>query len=509
MALMTDRLDLPSPYRKVVEALLREHVPDAAVWAYGSRVNGMSHPGSDLDLVLRSPTLEQLGDGFHNLVEAFQESNIPILIQVHDWARLPESFHREIERDYVVVQEGAKQTAPAEWREANLGELIELKRGYDLPQRNRTPGSVPLVSSSGVTYYHTEAKVRGPGVVTGRYGTLGEVFFVPSDFWPLNTTLYVRDFKGNDPRFISYFLRELDFFAYSDKAAVPGLNRNHLHQAMVRYPTDIGEQRAIAHVLGTLDDKIELNRRMNETLEEMARALFQSWFVDFDPVRAKMEGRDTGLPPDLAALFPDRLVDSERGEVPEGWGLKTLGDYTTLNPESWSRSNIPEEVEYVDLTNTKWGVIETTQHFLWGDAPSRAKRVLRAGDTIVGTVRPGNGSYSLVGYDGLTGSTGFAVLRPIQSRYRELVYLAATGPDNIELLAHRADGAAYPAVRPEFVSETQVAIPTSGTYILDCFSTTVGPVLDKIESTEMESRTLAAQRDELLPKLVSGEIEVG
>ena len=233
--------------------------------------------------------------------------------------------------DYVVVQKGAKQSTGG-WQEASLGEVIELKRGYDLPQRKRIPGSVPLVSSSGVTYYHTEAKVRGPGVVTGRYGTLGEVFFVPSDFWPLNTTLYVRDFKGNDPRFISYFLRGLDFSAYSDKAAVPGLNRNHLHQAAVRYPANITEQRAIAHVLGTLDDKIELNRRMNETLEEMARVLFKSWFVDFEPVRAKMEGRWLpgeslpGLPAENYDLFPDRLVDSELGEIPEGWEVKTLED---------------------------------------------------------------------------------------------------------------------------------------------------------------------------------------
>ena len=126
--------------------------------------------------------------------------------------------------------------------------------------------------------------------MTGRYGTLGKVFFIPEDFWPLNTTLYVRDFKGNDPRFIANFLSSLDFSAYSDKAAVPGLNRNHLHQAWVHVPP-LPEQRAIAHILGTLDDKIELNRRMNETLEEMARALFKSWFVDFDPVRAKMDGR--------------------------------------------------------------------------------------------------------------------------------------------------------------------------------------------------------------------------
>ena len=151
-------------------------------------------------------------------------------------------------------------------------------------------GPVPIVSSSGITGYHRESKVSGPGVVTGRTGTLGQVFYISEDFWPLNTALYVRDFKGNDPRFIGYFLRSLNFSAYSDKAAVPGLNRNHLHEESVRVPAGIHEQRAIARILGTLDDKIELNRRMNATLEAMARALFKSWFVDFDPVRAKMAG---------------------------------------------------------------------------------------------------------------------------------------------------------------------------------------------------------------------------
>ncbi len=102
---MIDRLDLPLRYREQLEALLREHVPDVEVWAYGSRINGRSHEGSDLDLVLRSPTLEPLGGGYYDLLEGIEESNIPILVQAHDWARLPESFHREIERDYVVVQE--------------------------------------------------------------------------------------------------------------------------------------------------------------------------------------------------------------------------------------------------------------------------------------------------------------------------------------------------------------------------------------------------------------------
>ena len=112
---MTDRLDLPRRYRDQVEALLREHVPGVEVWAYGSRVNGMCHEASDLDLVLRGPGLKPLAGEYLDLVEAFQQSNIPILVQAHDWARLPESFHREIERDYVVVQVGTKQTTDGEW----------------------------------------------------------------------------------------------------------------------------------------------------------------------------------------------------------------------------------------------------------------------------------------------------------------------------------------------------------------------------------------------------------
>ena len=215
-----------------------------------------------------------------------------------------------------------------------------------------------------------------------------------------------------------------------------------------------------------------------------------------------------GLPAELFDLFPDRLAPSELGQVPQGWEVKTLGDVAHLNPESWSQSQSPTDVEYVDLANTKWGAIESTQRFLWKDAPSRARRVLRQGDTIVGTVRPGNGSYSLIGFDGLTGSTGFAVLRPFERRVREFVYLAATAKDNIKRLANRADGAAYPAVRPSVVREAQVVVPSSSGKLLTAFSTEVGPILDSIAANRAESRTVAAQRDMLLPKLVSGEVGI-
>ena len=345
---------------------------------------------------------------------------------------------------------------------------------------------------------------------------------VASDVLPARVNQHVAiirpDSVNLDAGYLRYYLASPEMQTMLLSWAGSGGTRNALTKGMIEsleIPLPpLPEQRRIASILGALDDKIELNRRMNETLEQMAHAMFKSWFVDFDPVRAKVDGRWQrgeslpGLPAELYDLFPDRFTVSELSEIPEGWKVEPLGELADLNPESWSRSNSPANIEYVDLANTKWGVIETTQNFLWEDAPSRAKRVLRAGDSIVGTVRPGNGSYSLIGNDGLTGSTGFAVLRPLHPRFRELVYLVATAQENIERLAHRADGAAYPAVRPEIVAETKVSMPKTGDDILNWFSMSVGSILDRMESTKAEQRSLAVQRDALLPRLVSGKLRV-
>ncbi|MYK32904.1 MAG: restriction endonuclease subunit S [Boseongicola sp. SB0670_bin_30] len=383
-----------------------------------------------------------------------------------------------------------------------LGDVIELKRGYDLPARQRQSGSVPIISSSGPSGRHDEAKVTGPGVVTGRYGTIGQVFFVEGDFWPLNTSLYVKDFKGHNPRFIFYFLQGIDWERFNDKSGVPGINRNHAHEAFVTIPP-AGDHEAIAELLGALDDKSDLNRRMNETLEAMARAIFKDWFVDFGPTRAKADGRAPYLAPELWDLFPDAL--DQEGK-PVGWTLASLSVLAEANPESWSKKNAPKEIVYVDLSNTKWGSIDATHHFLWRDAPSRAKRILRPGDTILGLVRPGNGSYAFIGTSGLTGSTGFAVLRPREPRYAELVFLSATAPENIERLANLADGAAYPAVRPEVVEATEVVVADNA--VTASFSALVAPIIDRMERNKIESQTLARTRDLLLPRLMSGEIRL-
>jgi type I restriction enzyme S subunit len=160
----------------------------------------------------------------------------------------------------------------------------------------------------------------------------------------------------------------------------------------------------------------------------------------------------------------------------------------------------------VDLSNTKCGRIESVTEYAGEDAPSRAQRVLRPGDTIIGTVRPGNRSYALVSKDGLTGSTGFAVLRPRTRGDRAFVYLATTAPKSIDGLAHLADGAAYPAVRPDVVVSQPVLDP--GAALLRAFSDHAKPLLNGMATHEHESAALAAMRDSLLPKLVSGELRL-
>jgi type I restriction enzyme, S subunit len=166
-----------------------------------------------------------------------------------------------------------------EWKARDLGHVATLQRGFDLPHRHRRPGTVPIVTSSGVGGgagdTHCEAKVAGPGVVTGRYGTIGDVFFIKQDFWPLNTTLFVKNFHGNHPLFIAYLLRTIDFHTHSGKSGVPGVNRNDLHRLTVRFPESTEEQRAIAAALSDVDALLDGLDRLIAKKRDLKQAAMQ------------------------------------------------------------------------------------------------------------------------------------------------------------------------------------------------------------------------------------------
>jgi type I restriction enzyme S subunit len=196
----------------------------------------------------------------------------------------------------------------SEWRQLALGDVLTLQRGFDLPGRDRVEGPYPIVSSSGVTGWHAEAKVDPPGVVIGRYGSLGSVHWVTKPYWPLNTALWVKDFKGNDPRFVNYLLRTIAVDG-STASAVPGVNRNHLHRVPVMVPS-VGLQRRIAAVLAAFDELIQINRRRIELLEGLAQSLYREWFG-----RSRFPGHKT-----------TSFTESDLGPTPDTWAVCPLSD---------------------------------------------------------------------------------------------------------------------------------------------------------------------------------------
>lgn len=417
----------------------------------------------------------------------------------------------------------------ASWKELNLGDVIELKRGYDLPKGKRSVGVVPIVSSSGISDFHSEAMVKGPGVVTGRYGTIGEVFYIDGDFWPLNTTLYVRDFKGSDPRFISYFLRTLDFQAYSDKGAVPGINRNHLHTAKVRIPA-LPVQKTIARILGALDSKIDLNRRVNQTLEAMAQAIFTSWFVDFDPVKAKIAAIEQGEDPQqaamraisgktaaeldqmprehhdqlaiTAALFPDAMEDSELGEIPKGWNIKPVADLAqyAVGKTDVSSLTIETYISTENMIENRGGVGRASSLPVVSTVPSFKK-----GQILISNIRPYFKKIWMARFDGGR-SNDVLCFETKEKGCQEFIYNLLYQDDFFEFMMRTSKGAKMPRGDKDAIAGWK--FPCASPELRCAFSERVRPFYAHIENLNLESRQISALRDTLLPKLLCGELTV-
>ena len=204
-----------------------------------------------------------------------------------------------------------------------LGDLIEFQRGYDLPKSKFVNGPYPVQSSNGILGYHNEYKVKGPGITIGRSGTVGLPHLLESDFYPHNTALFVKDFKGNDIRYVFYLLKYLKLGDMKSGSGVPTMNRNHLHPLMIQATTDIKEQQGIASILSAIDKKIELNNRINTELEAMAKTLYDYWFVQFD-------FPDTNGKPYKTSGGKMVYNSSLKREIPEGWNDCLLGDHITF-----------------------------------------------------------------------------------------------------------------------------------------------------------------------------------
>jgi type I restriction enzyme S subunit len=423
---------------------------------------------------------------------------------------------------------------PDGWRYESLGDLVE-ERGvsYGIVQPgNEISDGVPIVRVNNVRNGRIDttdmlrvgadieskfkrSRLRGGEVLLTLVGTLGEVAIVPDNLRGWNVAravgvIPVRKDPGSlwvsiclRSAFIQHCIR-----TWATTTVQATFNLRDLAKLPIPIPPTKARE-AIAAVLGALDDKIELNRRMNATLEAMARALFQSWFVDFDPVRAKLDGRQpVGMDKATAALFPEHFAHGEHHMLPVGWSPAAIESISAANAWTLSKNDHPPKLEYVEISEVSRGNIANIAIYPRGEEPSRARRRLRHGDTVLSTVRPNRGSYflSLNPPDNRVASTGFAVLTPSEVPW-SFLHAALTQPEVFDHLGQMADGGAYPAVSPEVIGAMEVALP-SQPGILEAFHRHCAPLFEQAEANRAQSRTLSTLRDTLLPKLLSGELQI-
>ena len=526
---MTDRLRIAPRHHRILEALLRQHLPGIEVWAYGSRVNGRGHTGSDLDLVLRGLDRQELPAGqLLDFEDAIRESTIPFLVEVHDWARLPKRFHREIERDYVVMSDNPApgpngrgsgdgisgetiDRASGRWSERLFGDLTENFDAVRVPVKRaeRVEGPYPYYGASGVVDHVSDYLLDGEYLLVAEDGenlrtrSTPIAFLAAGKFWVNNHAHVVRGNQNADTRFLMYALSRLDISGYLTGSTMPKLTQDSMNRICLLTPP-LDDQRAIAHILGTLDDKIELNRRMNATLEALARALFRSWFVDFDPVRAKMEGRDTGLPKEIADLFPDRLVDSELGKMPEGWTVGTLGDVAAAPRSGIDPGRVADDTPYIGLEHMPRRSVALTD---WGRAGSvsSTKTAFENRDMLFGKLRPYFHKVGIAPVNGVC-STDIVVLRARMPEWSAFVLACISSSGFVGYASQTSTGTKMPRTSWRTMSRYEMCRPAVA--VAAAFQHVVSPMFERIVANVHESRTLGRLRDALLPKLVSGELRV-
>ena len=363
------------------------------------------------------------------------------------------------------------------WKNGEFGDFVTLKRGFDLPQQKREDGQVPIFSSSGITGTHSTAMVKAPGVITGRYGTIGEVFYAAKDFWPLNTTLFVEDFHGNDAKFIYYFLKTLEWSKFTSASAVPGINRNTVHKETVSLP-DIETQRRIASTLSMLDEKIKTNTEINDNLEQQAQSYFQELFVDnADPEWA------IGTISDLGTVVG--------GSTPS----KAKPEYYTESGIAW--------ITPKDLSINKSKFVSHGENDITELGLKNSSAAIMPEGTVLFSSRAPIG-YIAIATGEVTTNQGFKSVVPKPEIGTPFVYFFLK--NTLPVIEGMASGSTFKEVSGSTMKKVPAVIPDAET--LAKFSSFCAPIFAQQRILEEQNQSLAILRDNLLPKLMSGEIDV-
>ena len=372
-----------------------------------------------------------------------------------------------------------------EWKEVRLGDILNFRRGHDLPHSAMKPGNIPVAGSNGVIGYHDTATPIKPILTIGRSGNVGKPYFY-EEAWAHNTTLYVDDFKGNDPKFLYYLCQTMPFANFGGGSAVPTLNRNHIHPLETKIPVKVDDQHRIASVLSSLDRKIELNNKINAELEEMAQAIFKNWFVDFEP-------------------FKDgKFVESELGMIPEWWKVGTLGDITKNKSVKVKERN---DVKVLSPITTGELVLSEEYFTKQVFSSSIAKyKIVNKGDFAYNPARVNIGSLGRneFDFDGCVSPVYvvFSVLDGYEN-YFDLFRKTDFFKDSVVSLAI---GGVRQSLSYDDLSLIETIIPSEKA--VEKFNILYNLMKKVIKENKQENTELSALRDTLLPKLMSGELEV-
>jgi type I restriction enzyme S subunit len=397
-----------------------------------------------------------------------------------------------------------------EWRASTWGEEIALEYGKSLRGYDNVQGQYRVFGSNGPIGWTTESLANGPGVILGRKGAYRGVQFSRDPFFVIDTAYYVAPKTELNMRWLYYAMRHYKLGEIDDGSPIPSTTRAAVYVLDLDVPPS-DEQQAIAHILGTLDEKIELNRRMNATLEAMAQALFKSWFVDFDPVRAKVEGRDPDLPKPLADLFPDSFHDSELGKIPRGWQVRLVGDLadivggttpSTAEPSYWE-GGMHAWVTPKDLSALAVPVLLDTERRITDKGISQIGSGLLPEGTVLLSSRAPIG-YLAVAEIPVAINQGFIAMKP-KSGISNVFLLLWAGAAHEEIVS-RANGSTFLEISKANFRPIPVVTPSAN--VMRKFDELVRPIYERIVEFTRESRNLAVLRDALLPKLISGELRI-
>ena len=374
-----------------------------------------------------------------------------------------------------------------EWKEYKLGDILNFRRGHDLPKTSMRNGDIPVAGSNGIIGYHDTATPMSPCITIGRSGNVGTPY-IYDKCWAHNTVLYIDDYKGNDPLYLYYLLKTLPLASFGGGSAVPTLNRNHIHPIIIKHTPNLETQKRIASILSSLDDKIELNRKINANLEAQAQALFKSWFVDFEP-------------------FKDQpFVESELGMIPEGWrvgSLSSIADYINgLAMQKFRPLDGEEGLPVLKIKELGQGSIDDNSE-LCSPTLIDAKYIINDGDIIFSW----SGTLMVKVWSG--GKCGLNqhlfVVVPKDNPKWFVYHWTRHHLDNFIRIA-KDKAVTMGHIKRGELDKAKTLIPdTENMRKIDAM---MKPLFEQMITNELESRRLASLRDTLLPRLMSGELKV-